>query len=166
MSTSANGINSLGQIVGSYEDSNGNGHGFLKNGSNYNRIDDPSPKSEVEPTSSVSTTRVTSWAITSGNGERGFLLSGGKYTTISFPDSVDTDVTGINQLGQIVGYYVDTAGNDHGFLYQDGRFTEIEFPGGQSTDPYGINAQGEIVGVYAGAPSPPPPCPSRPPSSC
>jgi probable HAF family extracellular repeat protein len=81
----------------------------------------------------------------------GFLLSGGKYTTISVSDSVDTDVTGVNQLGQIVGFYVDTAGNDHGYLYQDGRFTEIDFPGAQSTDVNGINAQGEIVGTYIDA---------------
>jgi probable HAF family extracellular repeat protein len=83
-------------------------------------------------------------------GYLGFLLRGGAYTAISFPDSVATYATGINQLGQIVGSYLDTAGNDHGFLYSDGRYTAFDVPGSPWTQAYGINAQGEIVGTYSG----------------
>jgi hypothetical protein len=45
----------------------------------------------------------------------GFLLSYGVYTTIDVPGAVDTFAEGINNLGQIAGYYVDASGNDHGF---------------------------------------------------
>jgi hypothetical protein len=88
----------------------------------------------------------------SQNGQQsGFLLSGGKYTTISFPDSVSTAVTGINQSGQIVGNYRLPGGIDQGILNNDGTYTTIDVPGSLSTDLSGINAQGDIVGSYLDA---------------
>jgi probable HAF family extracellular repeat protein len=44
------------------------------------------------------------------------LLSDGEYTTLDFPGAMNTVANGINNLGQIVGYYVDANGNEHGFL--------------------------------------------------
>jgi probable HAF family extracellular repeat protein len=150
--TWASGINSLGQISGTYQDSNGIKHGFLLNGSTYYRIDDPS--TEVGGGTSGGGINKNGDIVgfyDSKDGGRGFLLSGGTYTTISFSDSVSTYARGINQLGQIVGDYVDAAGNDHGFLYSDGQYTTVAPPGATWTEAYGINAQGEIVGTYIGA---------------
>ena len=58
--------------------------------------------------------------------EEGFLLSGGVLTTIMYPPalycgdyysiSCFTAVTGINDEGQIVGYYRNPDGSDHGFV--------------------------------------------------
>ena len=97
------------------------------------------------------------------------MLNGGTYTTISFPNSVSTTATGINQLGQVVGYCVDAAGNDDGFLYNNGTYTTIDVPGAQFTQAFGMNAEGEIVGTYFGASGElgftAAPAPSRPPSS-
>jgi probable HAF family extracellular repeat protein len=151
--TMAFGINSLGQIVGNYYESNGGHHGFLLNGSTYTRIDDPSAGvGGATNVFGINDKGDIVGTYDSKNGQQsGFLLSGGKYTTISFPDSVSTTVTGINQSGQIVGDYEQPAGIDHGFLYNDGRYTTLDVPGSNSTDLYGINAQGEIVGTYLDA---------------
>jgi hypothetical protein len=47
----------------------------------------------------------------------GFLYSGGTYTTLNDPLATNgTDVTGINDAGEIVGYYFDISGAYHGFL--------------------------------------------------
>jgi len=62
-----------------------------------------------------------------------------------------TGPTGINNVGQIVGFYDDQSGARHGFLYDRGAFTSFDFPGSQMTAPADINDRGQIVGVYADA---------------
>jgi probable HAF family extracellular repeat protein/VCBS repeat-containing protein len=70
---------------------------------------------------------------------------------ISLNDPLATDGTyaeGINDLGQVVGYYFDNSGL-HGFLYSGGSYTTINDPlATQGTVATGINNKGEIVGDY------------------
>src|SRR2546427_799361 len=59
------------------------------------------------------------------------------FTTIDVPfsDALATIARGINNQGQIVGYYIDSpASRAHGFRY--------------ATEPFGINNRGQIVGLY------------------
>jgi len=77
----------------------------------------------------------------------------GTYTTINYPGAAQTDISGINNLGTMIGYYVDTGGLDHGFIYQHGRFTPFNDSNagtlkGQGTLGSGINDFGTAVGVY------------------
>ena len=77
----------------------------------------------------------------------------GTYTTIDYPGAVQTDISGINNLGTMVGYYIDTAGVNHGFIYQHGSFTAFNDPyagtgANQGTQGSGINDFGTIVGAY------------------
>jgi probable HAF family extracellular repeat protein len=71
------------------------------------------------------------------------------YTYIPLDDPSATSGTfaqGINNAGQIVGYY-----GGHGFLYSSGTFTTLDDPLGVSggrTVAYGINDAGQIVGDY------------------
>ena len=46
----------------------------------------------------------------------GFIKEGDSFTTIAFPGSTETWISGINDLGQIVGYYVDSNDDMHGFV--------------------------------------------------
>jgi probable HAF family extracellular repeat protein len=64
------------------------------------------------------------------------------------PESACTIAYGINNAGQIVGYYFN-AGH-HGFLYSNGNFTTLDDPqaAGVGTNAHGINASGQIVGSY------------------
>ncbi len=80
------------------------------------------------------------------------------FQTIDAPFSgaADTGATGINDSGQIVGYYYNSS-SEHGFLYDyDQRtFTSIDDPNAKAdsrewsdTRAYGINDSGQIVGHY------------------
>ena len=74
-------------------------------------------------------------------------------TTLDVPGSLSSSTTadGINDLGQIVGYYQDAARNGHGFLYDQGNYTPLDVPGAYITYATGINASGQIVGYYGDA---------------
>jgi hypothetical protein len=55
---------------------------------------------------------------------------------------------GIDNAGDIVGWYYDSSGVQHGFLLPSGgKPTTIDDPGGATT-PEGINNNGEISGLY------------------
>jgi hypothetical protein len=62
-----------------------------------------------------------------------------------------TLLTGINDAGQIVGYY-NTLKNvpweQYQFLYDRGVFTPIEYPGADETHITGLNNDGDILGWY------------------
>jgi probable HAF family extracellular repeat protein len=62
--------------------------------------------------------------------------------------SFATVATGINNAGQIVGYYVDDARDIHGFLYSGGDYLTLDVPGTAGGLAYGINDLGQIVGYY------------------
>ena len=65
-------------------------------------------------------------------------------TKIDVPGKVDTVATGINDAGQIVGYF----GFTHGFLDTGGNFIQIDVPGASSMAAFGINDAGQIVGIF------------------
>jgi len=48
----------------------------------------------------------------------GYLLTGGKYTSIDFPGAGLTWAFGINDRGEVVGFYLDSAGGQHAFLFR------------------------------------------------
>ncbi len=59
-----------------------------------------------------------------------------------------TNANGINDAGQIVGYYADTSG-DHGFLYSGGTYATLDDPWPKGlTVATGINDAGQITGYY------------------
>src|SRR6516164_5008845 len=74
--------------------------------------------------------------------ERGFLDTGGSFTTIDVPDSNYTFPFGINGAGQIVGFFgailCEPKKPTHGFLYSGGSFNTIDVPGATQTCAYGI----------------------------
>jgi probable HAF family extracellular repeat protein len=76
-------------------------------------------------------------------GLHGFLYSHGKYTTINVPGSTITELTGINNLGQILG--ASTAGGN--FIYARGTFTTVGAPVYANA----INDLGQIAGGGDGA---------------
>jgi probable HAF family extracellular repeat protein len=133
--TRAFGINDAGQIVGDSVS-----HSFLLSGGIYTTIDVPGALStKADGINNAG-------QIVGGSSLGGFLLSGGMYTTIDFPGA-PTSPSGINDSGQIVGFYVDFRDRDHGFLLSGGVYTTIDF-GPRETVADGINNAGQIVGYY------------------
>jgi probable HAF family extracellular repeat protein len=90
-------------------------------------------------------------------GYNGFLYSNGVLTPLNYPIpgaptyTYETEPTGINNQGDIVGTY-SSGGSHGGFLYSGGVFSDIKFPGGSQvisqTVPTAINNNGQIVGWY------------------
>ncbi len=73
------------------------------------------------------------------------------FASIDVPSATETGASGINDAGQIVGFFSDSdaRSNRHGFLRaSDGTFTTINVPGPNETWAYGINSAGQIVGDF------------------
>lgn len=89
----------------------------------------------------------------------GFLYSDGTYTTVDNPlGFIRTETFGINNAGQIVGYFMSGVAGEpaqQGFNYRGGVFTTINDPRGlspQSTQSaWDINDNGQIVGSVNGS---------------
>ena len=86
--------------------------------------------------------------LDSANIEHGFILSGGVYTTLDFPN-LPTALLGMNDLGQIVG---ETSGSTVGGFMYDGAtqtFATLTYRNAEAVVPYGINNAGVIAGTIA-----------------
>jgi len=74
----------------------------------------------------------------------GFELSGGVYTSIQPPGSLDVTTSGINSLGYVAG-----GANGVGFVYHNGTYRpKISFPGASATGALDVNDGKQIVGFY------------------
>lgn len=81
----------------------------------------------------------------------GYLDEGGTITTIDPFGSTFTQALGVNDLGEIVGFYTDASGVQHGYIDNGGVFTSFDPPGSASTTINGLNDKGDIVGFYTSA---------------
>ncbi|CAL1239598.1 PEP-CTERM sorting domain-containing protein [Candidatus Methylocalor cossyra] len=82
----------------------------------------------------------------------GFLNSFGTlHDPVDVPSATSTVLMGINDAGQIAGFYADVGGTHHGFYQNpDGALTTLDF-GGQGvlgTYAQGIDANGLVVGYF------------------
>jgi uncharacterized membrane protein len=122
-------INGRGDIVGGFTDADGKGHVFLleRHNGQFTAIDLPAVVEISVDNGGINSRRdvVGTYCGTGPcTGEspdsHGFLLSGGRVTTIDVPGAIRTIAFGINERGDIVGGYTDGAGF-HGFLLSQGR---------------------------------------------
>jgi probable HAF family extracellular repeat protein len=151
-STVANGINDSGLIVGAYRYAQFDTHGFLVDvRGNYTDLAPGAISSEATGINRAGWV-VGDYRLDRRLHQHGFLYTAGTYVTLDDPLGTDTYVTGINNVGQIVGYYIDSSGTSHGFIYNAGAYTTVDdaavTSSGSRTGTFlnGINAQGEIVG--------------------
>ena len=81
------------------------------------------------------------------DGLHGFTYSAGIYTPVSV--GTETYLYGINNHGDLTGYYSNIGLTATGFLIQGGTTTTFAFPGNPlSTFPLGINDADQVVGYY------------------
>jgi probable HAF family extracellular repeat protein len=78
--------------------------------------------------------------------------AGWVFKTFDVPGVSYTVGTGINNAGQVVGFFDDATGT-HGFLKAGGTFStlDVPFPGSDVTRAWGINNAGQIVGTFSDA---------------
>ncbi len=147
--TSANGINARGDIVG-WADT----VGWLLSGGKFISLG-----ADLGPIGINDAGDIVGVFVSQDGARHGFLLSGGKFTQIDFPDAgvCETIADSINDAGDIVGdYRIGTCDESnegwHAFLLRtDGTFDKIDVPNSVATVPRGINAQGDVVGDYGTA---------------
>jgi hypothetical protein len=129
----AQSINNKGLVVGFYQGTDGQVHGFMAN--------EKAAKNGV-----LTGTAIADPTIPTVAGEPGATF-------------VFSQVLGINDQGIAVGYYGDSTTSQHGFLYNThtGQYTFLDDPseafnnGVEVTQITGINDSGEITGFYSDA---------------
>ena len=96
-------------------------------------------------------------AGTPGHPNKGYLLdppyAQSNYVNENFPGSAQTQVTGLNNLGDTSGFWVSANGTNHGFVewngvfasYNDPKTPHVKHPVNQLL---GINNNGVAVGFY------------------
>ena len=93
----------------------------------------PTPPRPLHAGSTTPVVVVGTYVDAQGITNHGFLLNGGQFTTIDYPNATYTEATDINDNGQIVGQYTDHAGKTHGYLYSGGQFTIDRLSEGDAT---------------------------------
>lgn len=129
-STSVNGINNLGQIVGGYYDGS-TGHGFLYGGNSFTTIDYTGLPGNTSLKDINDSGKIVGGFSSDVNGMyywNDFIYDGQSFTSFSFPGDfvgqTETTLGGINDAGAVAGGYYNWADNSsNGFLYQNGEFT-------------------------------------------
>jgi len=163
------GANGAGpEVVGYYYDDIGMAHGFVYTGSftsidnsDFTTIDDPNVGASggTYLTGINDSGEVVGYYIDSGGMHHGFTAmptSDGVYEANAFTDINDpnagnfgTYATGINDAGEVVGYYYDGNNDLHGFLYEDGVYIDLNDPSAaDGTYATAINNSGQVVGYY------------------
>ena len=154
VATFAWGINSRGDVVGSYLDSSGIRHGYLLRNGTFGSFDYPgaawtegwgiSPRGDI----------VGQYGLPGDNAIHGFLLRNGTFTPIDVPGQPNTMLVKISPEGTIAGcYHVNNANGStnlntmYGFeMTADGVVTSHPMV---RTMNNGVNPQGDIVGWHS-----------------
>ncbi len=149
--TNARGINNVGTICGFYDDDDlALGRGFLRRGRTYRAYDAPVSGLQTTVIESVNDAGDFVGTYSTFSGRQAYAHIGGTFSTIPGP-GLYPDLTGINNLDQVVGSYQDdTLKYDGFFRAADGTLTfPLSYPGSLDTYPAAINDSGFIVGFWA-----------------
>ena len=106
-----------GDAVGFYNDAKGHAHAYEYNVTTEHFVAITPPGAVSATATGITDQGDIVGFLTNGKGAmEGFLLKGGKYSEFEVDNSKQTMVTGINDLQQMVGSYVDSSNNLHGFV--------------------------------------------------
>jgi probable HAF family extracellular repeat protein len=123
--TMPRGINASGAIVGNYVSAESTGHGFLLIDGHFITFDVLEPNGIGTFPYGINN----QGTVAGVNMEEGFIFSLTQVTIIDVPGSQVAFVEGLNNKGQVAGYYQDARGVAHAFLWSKGQFTMIDPPG-------------------------------------
>jgi hypothetical protein len=150
-------INDLGQMVGYYDNPDGEGAGaFLRepNGA-ITRINVPgalvTTAHAINNRGQVVGAYLEAGAAPNPDGTtpakavHGYLWDKGRMRRLDVPRSIWTQAFGINDRGQIAGGYYDADGKQHGFLLERDGYKTLDAPGRTDNIAWGINDRGQVV---------------------
>jgi probable HAF family extracellular repeat protein len=73
---------------------------------------------------------------------------GSVFELLNIPRSTSAQATGINDSGDVCGFFVNAKGVNHAFLLSRGLFQVLNFPASTGTQALGLNNKGQVVGLY------------------
>ena len=129
------GINPQGDMVGAWDDTAGNEHGFVF----------LAPRNPAAAKTTYDTICPGGLDALKNQAAGGGCFVSFDYST-SLTTAVWTDAFGITPQGEIVGQYGAADNTTHGFLLRNGQFFPIEAEGWRNTMPAKIAPNGMIVG--------------------
>ena len=154
-STYLNDSNDEGLVAGGYHDSMGKPMGLYNVYKETWTLLPPLPSSWPNYSAGgINDRGVCLGTVSQGGANRqGWIWDGRSYSFFNVPGASEAAGAGvlpqhINNLGQVVGYWVSDDGNYHGFLKDGQTVTTFDVPGADSTVPCGINDEGDIAGYY------------------
>ena len=126
-SAQATGVNNAGDVSGFYVDAAGVNHGFLLHKGVVTRLDFPGA-TFTQALGLNNRQQVVGFYMDVAGNSHGFLYDAKEleYQSVNIPRGVDsTTINGINDVGQIVGFFVDPiTGNTNGFVGRIARCVE------------------------------------------
>jgi hypothetical protein len=134
-------INNAGVVAGTYLDGSRTYGSFIEDGGNYTSV-----RGLVAGINSAGE-MAGNYDLNDPKSGMGFFDNNGAYQDIDVPGSTNTVVTGLNDSGQVVGYY-DTGSSEFGFVEDGGSYATFDPPGSVSSQCVAINSTGVIVGAY------------------
>jgi hypothetical protein len=149
-------INERGDIVGEFIDPSGVVRGFVRfsNGSFSDPIVDPNDTVGFTEGRGINNPRtvVGDYVISDGT-VHSFLLSGNTFTEYDVPGTVQTNLLGINEPGDLTGAFdPDGSGVFQAFIDRGGTITSYSVPGAAGTFAYEMNNNKKLtVGYYIDA---------------
>lgn len=152
------GISGSGTTVG-FSITGGVTNGFAQTGGIFTTVDQPGTAFNQLLGINQSGTTAAGYSSTDPAGmvnQHALTVSGGpSFTTPAFTDinallpaNFNSQATGVNNAGTVVGFYQPTSTTFTGFEDIAGMISSITFPGSVDTQALGVNDLGQIVGDY------------------
>ena len=142
--TQCTGINSSGEIVGSYTLPSNLERGFLYFNGSYTDIAVPGAIHTYAYGINDSGV-ITGTYYDAGNVEHGFVFRNAAYTTVDVPGGTNAIVWGVNANGLMTVDWADSNGFNEASLFNGTKFTNINVPGALNTESHGVNKSGNVV---------------------
>lgn len=151
MQTQVTAINNRGDTAGFWVDSKKVNRGFIEWNGVFTSYRDPDTgKGTVNQILGLNDKGIAVGFYTDGKGRNhGFTLDQktGKFTPVTPPGSTNVTVAGINDAGDICGFYGPPSATI-GFIRKGENFSTLTFPGSSATMALGINYYDRVVGSY------------------
>ena len=148
--TIARDIDAQGRIAGYYDTPDGRRHGFIGSPTASGYSFEPLEVPGVDFLELTSKNDLGHYAgnTRSPDGENmiGFTLIDGVLSTYDVPGSLTFGFYGLNNAGQVVGFYQDANEVSHGVVVKDGELTQFDFPGAAETEIFGVSESGLLIG--------------------
>ena len=149
LNSNIDGMDIFGRILGVYWDADGTYHGILSHNGNEVPFDVSGARDTYPLGLNASGDSVGFWDTDGVNAPHGYVRrANGQITTLDVPGALNTTAFGINDFGQISGYFVDATGAVHGFVKSGQKFRQLDMPGALATIPTAINNWGTVAGEY------------------